>query len=264
MIELEKLIPMLRGSEKDYRSQDGRVFFIEPPADFVPSDSEKEGYYDRGRWTKWRQSNFNYFQEELDQEDKNKIFLDLGSGASTCMEITNQFKNYLGIDFFPYESAKIVADIGKPLPLKDGVCEIVFLSNVLEHVPAPDLLINECHRVLKPGGFLIGAVPFMAKVHQEPYDFLRYTNHMLELLFKNAGFKRREIKSLGAQIDLYETAQRRFFSQLYASDLTYWERIQFRIADRLTGWLTALFRSVYSKAKPSLKFTEGYGFKAYK
>jgi glycosyltransferase involved in cell wall biosynthesis/SAM-dependent methyltransferase len=41
------------------------------------------------------------------------------------------------------------------LPLRDGSVDIVFTSNMLEHVRDPDLVRNELVRVLRPGGHLV-------------------------------------------------------------------------------------------------------------
>lgn len=45
----------------------------------------------------------------------------------------------------------LVADAGR-LPLRDGSAELVFSANLLEHVPAPAVVMDEIARVLSPGG----------------------------------------------------------------------------------------------------------------
>lgn len=52
-----------------------------------------------------------------------------------------------------------VADLGKPLKLEDGSFDLVFSSNVFEHVGAIDTLCAEAARVMKPDGVTIVAVP---------------------------------------------------------------------------------------------------------
>jgi len=52
-----------------------------------------------------------------------------------------------------------VADLNAPLPAGDGVFDLVFSSNVFEHVARVDLLAAECARVLKPDGVALIAVP---------------------------------------------------------------------------------------------------------
>ena len=52
-----------------------------------------------------------------------------------------------------------IADLNAPLGLGDGVFDLVFSSNVFEHVGNVDGLAAECARVMAPGGVTIVAVP---------------------------------------------------------------------------------------------------------
>jgi SAM-dependent methyltransferase len=52
-----------------------------------------------------------------------------------------------------------VCDLGGPLPIADRSVDMVFSSNVFEHVPNVDGLAAECARVVKADGILIVAVP---------------------------------------------------------------------------------------------------------
>lgn len=53
------------------------------------------------------------------------------------------------------------ADISKGIPLFSDTVDGVLLSHVLEHFDAQDglLLLKECRRVLRPGGYLLVSVP---------------------------------------------------------------------------------------------------------
>jgi 2-polyprenyl-3-methyl-5-hydroxy-6-metoxy-1,4-benzoquinol methylase len=52
-----------------------------------------------------------------------------------------------------------VADLNEPLPFGDALFDLVFSSNVFEHVANVDGLAAECARVVKPEGVVIVAVP---------------------------------------------------------------------------------------------------------
>ncbi len=51
------------------------------------------------------------------------------------------------------------ADATEPLPLPDASFDVVVVGELLEHLPLPDRTVAEAHRVLRPGGFLVGSVP---------------------------------------------------------------------------------------------------------
>ncbi len=47
------------------------------------------------------------------------------------------------------------ADITQPLPLADASVDLVYCSEVVEHIPDPGALFAEVRRVLKPNGYLL-------------------------------------------------------------------------------------------------------------
>lgn len=51
------------------------------------------------------------------------------------------------------------ADITAGLPAADAEVDAVVLGEVVEHVPHPDALLREVHRVLRPGGVLVLSTP---------------------------------------------------------------------------------------------------------
>lgn len=80
-----------------------------------------------------------------------------------------------------------------PLPAPDGEFDAVLCFNLLEHVERYEKVVDEMRRVLKPGGRLIGSVPFLVNVHPDPHDFQRFTGEKLERLLEKAGFREIEI-----------------------------------------------------------------------
>ncbi len=87
-------------------------------------------------------------------------------------------------------------DLEQRIPVNDGSQDFLILANVLEHLYDYQTCVSECARVLKPGGCLVGCVPFLVQVHPDPDDFFRYTSSSLRRIFSEAGFTKIKIESL--------------------------------------------------------------------
>jgi 2-polyprenyl-6-hydroxyphenyl methylase/3-demethylubiquinone-9 3-methyltransferase len=63
------------------------------------------------------------------------------------------------------------------LPLEHGSVDLVWCSEVLEHVADTEHLLLEARRVLKPGGRLLLTVPFHGRVKAALIGLLRFDAH---------------------------------------------------------------------------------------
>lgn len=75
--------------------------------------------------------------------------------------------------------------------------DTVLLLDVLEHVPRPRKIVCEIYRILRSGGTLILSVPHLSRLHEEPYDFYRYTNYGLNHLLEAAAFRQIVVRPCG-------------------------------------------------------------------
>lgn len=120
--------------------------------------------------------------------------VDLGCGKVPLYHV---YKNYCTeitcIDWantlHPNPHLDISQDLNLPIQLNNEIADTVILSDVLEHIEQPQLLLNEISRILKPNGKLLMNVPFLYWLHETPHDYHRYTNFALEKMLQKAGLK---------------------------------------------------------------------------
>jgi SAM-dependent methyltransferase len=128
--------------------------------------------------------------------------LDAGAGRGAYRDMLLRYADeYVGMDIGKSNATSVVGDAQR-LPFADESFDTVFCSQVLEHVQEPWKALAEMRRVLKPGGCLILTVPHMSWLHNEPYDFYRYTVHGLRFLLTQAGFEEVKMKPAGGLLSL--------------------------------------------------------------
>lgn len=129
--------------------------------------------------------------------------LDCGCGNAPFVQVYGANADHLVLvdraAGLPFLDARV--DLDRGLPFRGASFDAVLLSDVLEHVPRPSDLLEELHRVLRPGGRLLLSVPFLYPVHEAPYDFFRYTEFGLRALLAGAGFRLDHLASMGGYPD---------------------------------------------------------------
>jgi SAM-dependent methyltransferase len=87
-----------------------------------------------------------------------------------------------GMEFIGHEGL-CVGD-AQSLPFKNRAFDVVFSFHVMEHLPAPDVMLRDMHRVLKGNGELILAVPNDFSFGVLPFRPLRYLLKSHELFLR--------------------------------------------------------------------------------
>jgi SAM-dependent methyltransferase len=105
-------------------------------------------------------------------------------------------------------------DLTKNLPFADASFDSILLSDVLEHIPTPERLWREMARLLKPSGKLLLNVPFFYLLHEEPYDYYRYTKYALRRFAESAGFEIILLKELGGAPEIMVDIIAKYLSRL--------------------------------------------------
>lgn len=123
------------------------------------------------------------------------IYKDLVDENSQCIDWDNSVHKNEFLD-------KVVDLNQPPIPYDDTTFDTVLLTDVLEHLSEPLPLIKEISRVLKPNGKLILGVPFFYWIHENPYDYYRYTEFALRKFCTESNLDVISLKPYGGYPDI--------------------------------------------------------------
>lgn len=102
------------------------------------------------------------------------------------------------VDVVARPGTDFVLDITRErVPLPDGSQDCVLLFNLLEHLNRHGAVLGEVRRLLRPGGKILGTIPFLINVHPDPHDYVRFTAEALTELFVQNGFTVRALAPIG-------------------------------------------------------------------
>lgn len=234
---------------------DKKFFFTIPPPDVEVNT--KPPVYEL--WSNWRKENYHFLKKHLSEIKKSKKVVDLGAGPTQFRDIFLQFDQYIGVDYYPYEHVSIVTDFTQKLPIKSGSVDVVILSNVLEHVPNHQFFLQECARILTKNGKILITIPFLMRIHQKPYDYIRLTHYALRKLLAENEFVGIEVKSLGSPVNVYHSMQNHFFLYLVGTQSNLLAQLLARIVRKIHALIFLCLRSFYRRVPTNLDYTEGYG-----
>jgi SAM-dependent methyltransferase len=138
--------------------------------------------------------------------------LDAGAGELRNRVFCNHL-HYVSQDFCQYDGSgdgaglqtgtwdnsqiTIICDISS-IPEPDRSFDAILCSEVLEHVPNPNLALDEFCRLLKPGGKLLLTAPFASIVHFAPYHFCTgFSRYWYETQLTDRDFRIDELTANG-------------------------------------------------------------------
>lgn len=128
--------------------------------------------------------------------------LDIGCGSKPFAPIfAGQVSRYWGSDlaasrYLGGERPDAFAS-AEAQPFKSGAFDTVLGLSMLTYLPEPGRMIDEAHRVLRPGGTLILEFTQMVPLHDEPWDFFRFTRFGAKYLLERSGFEVVEYVPIG-------------------------------------------------------------------
>ena len=136
----------------------------------------------------------------IDEFAKGAI-LDIGCGNKPYENLfSGKATKYVGCDVVQSSEHKVdIICEATNLKFDNAQFDTVFSTQVMEHVDNPQQMVKESYRVLKNNGIAIFSIPFCWELHEEPYDFYRYTKYGLKAMFEREGFQIIKIKPNGGK-----------------------------------------------------------------
>jgi SAM-dependent methyltransferase len=158
-----------------------------------------------------RDPHFDTQMGEAEQRFQNAgaVHLELGTWTAwpterqTALADAEGLAEVIRLDFEATYDLDVVAD-ARRLPFRDNSIDRISADSVIEHIAQSELVLAECHRVLKPGGLVKMVTPFAFNLHGYPDDYLRYTPSWYVERFHEFGFET-ALADIDAQRGLYYT-----------------------------------------------------------
>lgn len=120
--------------------------------------------------------------------------LEIGSGLQPYRHLLPRQAEYHALEWvgsdlhFAGRAKEALCYDGSEFPFKNRSFNLVFHTEVLEHVYPLKPFLSECHRVLATGGQMLFTVPFAARYHYIPHDYWRLTPASITRLLQETNF----------------------------------------------------------------------------
>lgn len=141
-----------------------------------------------------------FFQNHIPSIKNDSLILDLGGHKYNKRGIFDiSIYKHLRVFYINLTTGKlpdIQADAYN-LPIKDKSLDVVICGELLEHIFEPRIVLDEVYRVLVDGGQVLITVPFLYRIHADPYDFGRYTDYYWQTALELNGFEDISIEHQG-------------------------------------------------------------------
>ena len=121
------------------------------------------------------------FSEVFDQQTNDSLCLAIGGGPG------RHHDSLVNLNIARFPNVDVVADAYR-LPYANNSVEAIYCEAVLEHLEHPNEAVAEMFRVLKPGGRVFAATPFLQWFHAFPNHFQNFTLEGHKRLFTRHGF----------------------------------------------------------------------------
>jgi SAM-dependent methyltransferase len=185
-----------------------------------------------------------------------KRLLDLGCGEVSLYEMYKDKTDEViccdwNLSFHNNSYLDFVINLNEPLPIKSLTFDTIIFSDVLEHLISPELAFKEIERILNPGGVLFLTMPFLHPLHEEPYDYNRFTEFKLVQLCNSNNLDVLHLQAYGGSFEFLSDFLLKHLARIQPDFVT---NIMKSILFKLT--FTSAGKRIYSKT--SKKYPLGY------
>jgi SAM-dependent methyltransferase len=151
-----------------------------------------------GKWSVWK---YNWLANhktiaalERARPHVHGVLLDIGCGNQAFVPLLrDRAARYVGLDLerSPDANGKGPDVLGRAeaLPIRSGSVDTVLGLALLTYLTEPQRMLEEAHRVMRPGGTLIVEFTQIAPLWNPPHDYWRFTSFGAKHLLAEAGFE---------------------------------------------------------------------------
>ena len=140
-----------------------------------------------------------FYDQQISQLEAGSLVLDLGGHKFTKrgqFDIENYNLHVVYVNLSLAKGTDIQADAAR-LPFTKGQFDAVICAELLEHMPDPTAVLEQIHAVLQPMGKIFASAPFLYRIHADPNDYGRYTDHYWQQALGQFGFENIQIVKQG-------------------------------------------------------------------
>ncbi|HET8575026.1 MAG TPA: class I SAM-dependent methyltransferase [Candidatus Paceibacterota bacterium] len=126
------------------------------------------------------------------------VVLDIGGrDRGVFQKPKGRVQQWIFADIAPGHHPDIVLDVSDMSPIETASIDVVSALELFEHVENVEAGLDECARVLKPGGTILLSAPFLHPIHADPFDFQRWTKYKWQKELEQRKFRVEKIEITG-------------------------------------------------------------------
>ena len=139
-------------------------------------------------WSSNHRKKLDYLQEKY-RSLYTGVVLDIGGrDRGLFNKPKKNVDEWIYADVVPKHNPDLLLDVSDMKNVASESIDVINTIELFEHVLNIERGIDECHRVLKSNGIFVCSMPFLYRVHADPYDYQRWTRLKWEYELKKRGY----------------------------------------------------------------------------